>query len=635
MRRSICSTEPSYTTAGEVSTWKFFYTTANPLPKGARLRFHLLSLGRESDWEIPQTDLKNKTNLIWGIHPSGKVIEAEVVEGETAIDAVFDFILPAEVKMGETVGIYMGSFEEGKKGNRAQTNIQRKRMFHLFVDPKGKGDFKEPEVFLIDVKGSLLHSIRVIAPSLVARNRRFDILVRFEDRFGNPTGNAKEGTLIELSYEHLRDNLNWKLFVPETGFINLPNLYFNEPGVYKIQLSNLSDQTKFYSAPIKCLAETEKSVYWGLFHGESTRYDSTENIEMLLRYMRDDRALQFYATSCFESAEETSNDAWKLISTQVAEFNEDGRFTTFLGFQWYNDGEGEGLRDVIYLKDTKPLLRKKDAKSNSLKKMYRGHTPKDFTSIPLFSMAKGASTDFSDIDLDFEKAVEIYNAWGSSECTVKEGNLRPIFSKEKEGTHEFPDGSIRKALARGARFGFVAGGLDDRGVFESLYSEGQAQYSPGLTAIVGIEHTREGIVQALQSRSCYATTGERIVLGFAIAGVPMGAEISTKLKPGLVYNRHITGYACGTKPIKEITLIRSGEPFHTFTPNQGIFEFAFDDSEHLQQCVLTPNPEKSAFAYYYLRLVQEDGHIAWSSPIWIDYPDMKETPLLKRTKKSK
>ena len=31
----------------------------------------------------------------------------------------------------------------------------------------------------------------------------------------------------------------WKLFIPETGFITLPNLYFNEPGVYKIQLKNL------------------------------------------------------------------------------------------------------------------------------------------------------------------------------------------------------------------------------------------------------------------------------------------------------------------------------------------------------------------------------------------------------------
>jgi len=630
MRRSICSSEPAIIFAGETGTWKFFYTTSTTLPKGAKLRFDLLSMGRDCDWEIPQTDVKEKKNLIWGILPNGKAIEAKAAsEDEELINTIFDFTLPSEVKIGETFIICLGSTEpdkesQSKKGNRCQTTVQRKRAFHLYIDPKGKGDFKEPEIFLIDVKGNVLHTIRVIAPSLVARNRRFDVLVRFEDRFANPTGNAPEGTLVELSYEHLRDNLTWKLFVPETGFINLPNLYFNEPGIYKIQLHNLHNQMRFISPPIKCLADTEKSIFWGLFHGESVRFDSTDNIELLLRYMRDDRNLQFFSTSCFESAEETSNEAWKLISNQIAEFNEEGRFAAFTGFQWYGDEPGEGLREIIYLKENKPILRRKDSKSNTLKKIYRSHSTKDFFSIPSFSMAKGFATDFSDYDPEFERVVEIYNAWGSSECTVKEGNPRPIAVEEDEGIKEAIEGSVRAALNGGLRFGFVAGGLDDRGIFEGLY-ETQVQYSTGLTAVVGIEHTREGILQALQARSCYATTGERIVLGFAIAGGGMGSELSTKLKPGLVYNRHITGYICGTAPIKEIAIIRNGSPFHIFTPkNQSTFDFAFDDPEMLQNCVLDGREDKPSFAYYYIRVIQEDEHIAWSSPIWIDFPDMNQ-----------
>ncbi len=640
MRRSICSSEPAIVFAGETATWKFLYTTAAPLPKGTKLRFDLLSMGRDADWEIPQTNLKEKKNLIWGVLPNGKGIEAKPAS-EDMINTIFDFILPSEIKIGETFTICLGTPEtekeaQSKRGNRCQTHIQRKRNFHLFIDPRGKGDFKEPEIFLVDVKGNFLHTIRVVAPSLVARNRRFDVLVRFEDRFGNPTGNAPEGTLVELSYEHLRDNLTWKLFVPETGFINLPNLYFNEPGIYKIQLRNLSNESKFFSAPIKCLPDTEKSIFWGIFHGESTRYDSTENVELLLRFMRDDRNLQFFATSCFESIEETSNEAWKFISNQIAEFNEDGRFSTFLGFQWYGDEEeGEGLREIVYLKDNKPILRKKDTKSNTLKKIYRSHSPKDFFSIPSFSMSKKFVVDFSSFDPEFERVVEIYNSWGSSECLAKEGNLRPIMTEDSEGTEESQRGSIRDALNRGNRFGFVAGGLDDRGIFEGLYSTGQVQYTPGLTAIVGIEHTRDGILQAIQARSCYATTGKRIVLGFAIAGAGMGSELSTKLKPGLAYNRHISGYACCTAPIKEIAIIRNGTPFHIFNPKDSLFEFTFDDMEMLHNCVLDGTEEKPPFAYYYLRVLQEDGHIAWSSPIWIDYPDMTPQQNGKRNKKGK
>lgn len=236
-------------------------------------------------------------------------------------------------------------------------------------------------------------------------------------------------------------------------------------------------------------------------------------------------------------------------------------------------------------------------------------------------MAKGFATDFSDFEPNFEKVVEIYNAWGSSECSENEGNLRPIIS-DSEGISSTNEGSIRAALNRGHRFGFVAGGLDDRGIFEGLYSTGQRQYSPGLTAVVGIEHTREGIAQAIQARSCYATTGERIILGFAIAGIAMGSELSTKLKPGLVFNRHITGYACTLVPIKEIAIIRNGIPFHVLTPQDtSSFEFTFDDTELLNHCIIDGIEEKEPFAYYYLRLVQEDGHIAWSSPIWIEFPE--------------
>ena len=562
--------------------------------------------------------------MIWAETSDGKVLTAKEVEKSDSPTPYFEFTLPSEIKAGETFSILMGTNEKNKeegrtKGNRCQTSIQRRRPFYLFIDPKGKGDYREPEIFTIDVRGNVLKNIRIIAPSLVAKNKRFDVVIRFEDIFGNLTNNAPEGTLVEVSYEHLRDNLNWKLFVPETGFINVPNLYFNEPGIYKIQLRNLKTNDIYFSAPIKCFPETDKSIFWGLLHGESEKVDSGENIEACLRYFRDEKNHQFFATSSFESAEETPNDTWKTISGQVAEFNEDFRFTTLLGMQWFNDSPEEGLRQILYSKDNKPILRKKDMKTNTLKKIYKSHTPKDLISIPSFTMAKGFGSAFTDYDPDFERVVEIYNAWGSSECLEKEGNPRPITAGGKKGISESEKGSIRKALNNNFRFGFTAGGLDDRDIFGELYENDQVQYSPGLTAILAIEQTREALYQALINRSCYATTGERMVLGFFIAGASMGSELNTKAKPGLAFNRHITGFVAGTSPIKEIVFIRNGKPFHTIHPKQAHYEFAIDDTEPVSKILLpSNNPEKPAFVYYYMRVIQEDGHIAWSSPIWID-----------------
>lgn len=639
MRRSICMVEPSLCFAGEVSNWKFIYTTSVALSKGTKIKFDLQSKGREIDWQIPEVNLKEKGNLIWGVMPDEKVVAAKALESSDSIVPDFEFVLPSEIKIGESFTICLGSPDPDRKkakelGSRCQTILQRRRPFQLFIDPKGKGDYKDPEIFTLDVKGNKLHMIRIIAPSVVVKNKRFDLVLRFEDEYGNLTNNTPEGTLIELTYEHLRENLSWKLFIPETGFLSLPNLYFNEAGVYKIQLENLLTHEKFYSYPIKCFTEQDKSLFWGLLHGESDRVDSAENIETCLRHIRDEKSLQFFSSSSFESIEETSNEVWKTVSTHITEFNEENRFATFLGMQWRSELPEEGLRTFVFAKDNKPILRKKDPKNSGLKKIYKGLTPKELISIPSFSMAKGFGTNFDDFTPEFERVVEIYNAWGSSECLEKEGNLRPITSNGKKGITEWAEGSIRKALNRNLRFGFVAGGLDDRDIFSEFYEGDQVQYSPGLTGVMAQEHTRESIFAALYNRSCYATTGERIILGFFIAGIPMGSEISTKVKPGLVYNRYITGYVAGTSPIEEIQIIRNGSLVHTLHPKQSHLEFSFDDSEMITQLAIEPEGDAPPFVYYYLRILQENGHIAWSSPIWIDLHDVQPQPLKKAKKKA-
>lgn len=634
MRRSICYTEPNNALAGQVNTWVFTYTSSVNLPKGSRLKFDLCSKGRDIDWQVPTTNLKKTSNVIYAKMENGKPLQAKEIEIPDSFTPQFEFILPAVLTAGTNFTIVVGAppgtpkSELQKRGTRAQCNAQRRRTFQLYIDTTGKGRFEEPESFSVDIRGNALYTIRVLAPSFVVRNKRFDAIVRFEDQYGNLTGNAPEDTLIELSHENIRENLKWRLFIPETGFIALPNLYFNEPGVYTLQLYNTKTKQTFRSSPIKCFAENSRHLFWGLLHGESDRIDSTENIESCLRHFRDDRALNFYATSHFESQEETPNEIWKLATQNVAEFDEADRFATFLGFQWFGEPKAEGLRHIIYLKDSKPILRKKDPKTNALKKIYKSHSPKELISIPSFTMAKGLSFDFKDFDPAFERVVEIYNSWGSSECTKKEGNIYPIVSPEKKGVQEAPEGSIDKALQANCRFGFVAGGLDDRGAYAGLFENNQEQYSPGLTAIIAAEHSRAALAEALYNRSCYATTGERMIVGLYVAGAPMGSEIDTSKKQGLLINRHLNGYVAGTTGLKLVEIIRNGKVIKRFEPKGYSLEFEYDDMSPLEKILIHPGNKQPPFAYYYLRATQADGHMAWSSPIWIDLlPPVKKQPV--------
>lgn len=639
MRRSICFTEPTTALAGERKTWKFILTPSVNLPKGTLLKFDIGSRGRQIDWEVPTPTSKTSSNMIWAEIEKGKALLPKVVHVPNSIVPQFEFTLPVEVVAGRKITISMGTPEtknEAKKGNLSQLTIQRRRPFYLYIDPSGKRQYADPEIFTIDIKGNVLHTIRILAPSVAVRNKRFDVILRFEDKFGNLTNNAPEDTLIEFTHENLRDTLKWRLFLPETGFIALPNLYFNEPGVYAIRLKNLKTKEVFLSSPIKCFAQETKNLFWGTLHGESERFDSAENIENCLRHFRDEKSLNFFGCSSPESLEETSNEIWKKIHEQVAEFDEDDRFCALLGQQYCGEPHTEGLHILIYNKEDRPILRRKDARSATLKKVHKLFAPKELLSIPAFTMSSSTPYDFSEFSQEHERLAEIYNSWGCSEKTAKEGNLFPISSPSKKGGREAPEGGLIKALLKNKRFGFVAGGLDDRSIFAPFYDADQKQYSPGLTGVLCDRLTRQNIFEALYSRNCYATTGERIVLGLTLAGNPMGSELSTASKPGLHINRHLSGYVAGTAPLKKVELIRNGVVLNSFKAEGTFMDFAYDDMVDLAKVCIKAPEGGALFAFYYLRVTQADGHMAWSSPIWVDcLPKQPKKPSSKPAVKGK
>lgn len=83
-------------------------------------------------------------------------------------------------------------------------------------------------------------------------------------------------------------------------------------------------------------------------------------------------------------------------------------------------------------------------------------------------------------------------------------------------------------------------------------------------------------------------------------------------------NRHISGYVAGTAKIASIEIIRNGDILHTFHPDGNNFEYEYDDLSPFAQVTLKDPQNGAPFAFYYLRVTQENGAMAWSSPIWID-----------------
>ena len=160
---------------------------------------------------------------------------------------------------------------------------------------------------------------------------------------------------------------------------------------------------------------------------------------------------------------------------------------------------------------------------------------------------------------------------------------------------------VQEALNRGYHFGIIAGSdthTSDPGnplVKHPLFPH---PHRVGIMAIYAKELTRQALWEALWARRVYATTGERILLDFKIDGHDMGEDLALS-KPPLI---HLM--VAGTAPLAQVELIRNGQVvLSRIKPG-------LDLEMEWQEDRVYPG-------YYYLRVTQEDGEMAWSSSIWV------------------
>jgi hypothetical protein len=194
-----------------------------------------------------------------------------------------------------------------------------------------------------------------------------------------------------------------------------------------------------------------------------------------------------------------------------------------------------------------------------------------------------------EIDGSLEPFVELFQGYHTS--YEAPGAPRSIDAKSDIIHGPFkPDGYVSHALDKGYRLGFQA---------SSDHISTHVSYA----CILAEEFSRKGLVDAMRKRHSYAAT-DNIVLDVRMGsrGI-MGDEVRTS-QPRL----DVT--VLGTGPIDRVEVIRNGEVSHTEPPDHGVAESHF----HWED----PAPRKGETpSYYYVRVIQKDGQMAWASPIWV------------------
>ena len=157
---------------------------------------------------------------------------------------------------------------------------------------------------------------------------------------------------------------------------------------------------------------------------------------------------------------------------------------------------------------------------------------------------------------------------------------------------------VRDALDRGYRLGFVGSGDSHDGHPGLAHL---ASPSGGLAAILADDVTRAAVADALRQRRVYATNGPRIVLRVALDGARMGSSVAAG-------ERHrLQVVVAATAPLERLDVIASGGRIETERAAGRMFWT-------LERELGPTRPGE----YAYVRVVQEDGGAAWSSPFFFE-----------------
>lgn len=530
-------------------------------------------------------------------------LEKDDYEVRLTRDEVWEYYLTItlrdrELKRDDVVTITLGDRSSGGPGAMVQRFVQEGHFessinrLNIFVDTNGNGEFEYvSSTKPLSVVGAEPETFVVTAPSMVEVGQPFTVKIAAIDKYrnvGRPYYTWR--VFLETTCEKASMPIEIRMTENDMGVHNVSGIVLNEEGVYTIKAISDDRTVEVLSNPIMCKEKLpEYKLYWGEIHTHTALSDGRGTPEKAYVYARDVANLDFASVTDHAHFDFTDAD-WEETKKAAVQFNEPGRFVTILGYEWTRSWDH---RNVYYLDDDQPVFRDDDPASDTPLKLWKCLDGREAIVIPHHNLFCGEWKHHSP---RFEGAVEIYSMWGLSEY---KGNPHWTLESDKEGI------SVQEMLGTGAKLGFVAGqdNHDARpGATASESCSLNLKYRGGLIAVWAKELTREALFEAIKARRTYGTTGERIVIDFKVNGHFMGEEIYVDSPP------EICAEIFGTADIDKVELIRNGEIIHTCTGTSSTEKF---------RCVDEGISDKEN--YYYLKVTQTDGNMAWVSPVFVSF----------------
>lgn len=397
---------------------------------------------------------------------------------------------------GDTITLVLGDRSGGSKGIRAQTFAEEPQPFRLSVDAFATCDFiplPEEGQPSIDILPGDPVLTRAILPTLRRPGEKFRLVVKAEDRWGNPTDRATQSYALRIEggkIEGLPDSVS--LQPGQFGTI-IEGLSVEEQGEVSVILSS-PDAATVRSNPLR-IAHSDYAHYWSDMHAQSGETIGAGSARDHFTFARDKAFVDITAHQGNDF--QITDEFWAELNELTKEFEQPGAFLAIPGYEWSGNTSVGGDHNVWYRHEGREIYRssralvdvsdKPERDCNTVKDLFAALQDEDVLVVPHVG-GRYADVSYAH-DAALEPSVEVHSSWGTF------------------------DWILTDSLALGHRVGVVAGSDDHKGRPGASHP-GVSKFGSygGLTCHLLPALDRDSLFSAFRRRRHYATSGTRAIL---------------------------------------------------------------------------------------------------------------------------
>jgi len=452
-----------------------------------------------SDMGKPQFDQPDGWNYTTVEASNGAVLQVEY-DGKRNIrpwdKTLFIRVVRGYLEEGDRIVVRFGDTRQGSPGMRVQTFSEPTFEFKVLVDAFATYNYTELQHSpTIAVVAGPAVAYKAILPSQAVAGEPFSLGFKGEDKWGNPSDQVA-GEFTLRSSLPLR-GLPAAFTMREGEFAaRLEGLVAEAPGELRIEV--LRDGLPVaQSTPCRVVAAGDgtRGHYWADLHGQSEETIGTNSAEDLILFARDRAFLDVMSHQGNDF--QITTPFWEQLNKLTAQYNQDGSFIIFPGYEWSGNTGLGGDRNVLYLKEGRPIHRSSHALIDDLSDLALDANDADALfdalkeeDVVVFAHIGGRYADITrSHDARLERSIEIHSDWGTFEWLLED------------------------AFRLGYRVGILANSDGHKGRHGASHP-GASLFGAygGLSCLISERLTRESIAECLRQRRHYATTGCRAYL---------------------------------------------------------------------------------------------------------------------------